>query len=285
MSASSSSMSLRPRLVGDAVVLGSSTVLGRRVVQDGCWCIERPSPAALSKLLSIGYGKRIAADDPLVSRLNRVMAHLSSSTFQAERLLEGLPEPLADADQRLAQADRLLKSSVAPNDLEIAMRREGLKLRPAPDWAEQLTLSDQGVVLGQRTVIVDLMDHPLGGTGLALEGQEAGILALLSIARRQLAPPDCLGKLAAISRALAAGETARAAIILAQLGQPPLTDQTLAKSLAFAAKKLRKGASAFAFLKGARLMPAGIGRDDWLKTIGKAGATPRRTFLQINRGM
>ena|GEM_PF-5403488 len=154
----------------------------------------------------------------------------------------------------LEKALRLMKSGVAPEQLEATLRREPLGLKATPGWAESLTLCEDGVVLGEGTVIAPLTELPTGGTGLEIEGREAGILTLLSIARADLAPPQVLEKLASASRALAKGNTAQAAITLCQLGQPPLQDRALAKSLAFAADQLQKGKKPLDILKIAGLV-------------------------------
>jgi len=117
-------------------------------------------------------------------------------------------------------------------------------------------------------VIVGLTDLSYGGTALDLDGKEADILALLSVARRGLAPAEMLAKLAAASRALIEGDISRAAIALALTGQPALTDEALAKSLTFAANRLKRGMRPFDLLKSARLVPLGMSHDDWLKTVG-----------------
>jgi len=143
------------------------------------------------------------------------------------------------------------------------MRGEQLGLRPAPAWAERLTLCDKGVVLGKGTVIVGLTDLPYGGTVFDMEGKEADILAMLSVARRGLAPVEMLAKLAAASRALTEGDVSRAAIALAQTGQPALTDEALAKSLTFAANKLKRGMKPYDLMKASGLLPKSMTLGQW----------------------
>ncbi|HVI51042.1 MAG TPA: lysozyme [Candidatus Sulfotelmatobacter sp.] len=250
----------RPRIVGDAVVIGKSTIIARRYVLHGVWEVEKHHPVALSRLLSMAYGKRISSGGDMVKLLEKAAAALPRNPREADQLISGLPEPLAEAEERIEEANRLLKDGVSPYRLAEAMRGEKLGLSPAPAWTEHLTLCDKGIVLGKGTVIVTLTDD-----GLDLEGKEAEVLALLSLARRCLAPPETLEKLASVSRAMMAGNISVAAISLAQLGQPPLQDEYLAKSLTFAANKLKRGVKPLELLK-----KAGFSRATLEKAYGKS---------------
>jgi len=124
-----------------------------------------------------------------------------------------------------------------------------LALSEAPAYSPVLRLTDRGVVLGKGTVIAALIDQP-GGTALALDGQEERILTLLSVARQELVDPDrILRGLQTVSRALQKGDSSLAAIALCQLGQPPLADERLAKTLTWAECRLAKGRPAQTLLK------------------------------------
>lgn len=232
---------LRPRVVGDSIVIGNSTVLGRRYAANGCWEVEKPQPAALSKLLSIAYEKRISPTDDMIGILDRAFAMLPRNPREADHIISGFPSPPSDTEEHVAATNRLLKSGIRPDQIEAVLRGSRLGLRSAPEWAEHLTLCSEGVVLGKGTVIAGLVELPFGGTGLDLDGREGAVLALLSLACRALAPVDVLEKLASVSRALSRGDASVAAIALAQLGQPPLTDEALAKSLNVAADRLKLG--------------------------------------------
>lgn len=236
----------RPRIVGDAVVIGKFTIIARRYVLHGIWKVEKHHPVALSRLLSMAYGKRISSGSDMVKLLEKAAVALPRNPREADQLISGLPEPLAETEERVEEANRLLKDGVSPYRLAEAMRGEKLGLNPAPAWTDHLTLCDKGIVLGKGTVIVALTDD-----GLDLEGKEAEVLALLSLARRRPAPAETLEKLASVSRAVMAGNISVAAITLAQLGQPPLQDEELAKSLMFAANKLKRGVKPLELLKKA----------------------------------
>lgn len=240
---------LRARVVGDAIFLGKSTILAKRVVVNGLWNLDRPKPEAAARLLSMAYGKRISVIDGTMRLYEQACQALLRNPNEAERLLAHLSAPAGEVGEKLDTATRLLKCGVAPDRLDMALRREHLGLLEAPSWAEHLTLCDEGVVLGEGTVIVPLAELPAGGTGLEIAGHEASILALLSIARAELAPPQVLEKLASASRALAKGNVAQAAIALCQMGQPPLQDRAMSKSLAFAADRLEKGVPANELMK------------------------------------
>lgn len=194
----------------------------------------------------------------MVKLLEKAAAILPRNLREADHLISGLPEPLAEAEERVEEANRLLKEGVSPYRLAEAMRGEKLGLPPAPAWTERLTLCDKGVVLGKGTVIIALTDD-----GLDLEGKETEILALLSLARRSLAPAETLEKLTSVSRAVMAGNISVAAITLAQLGQPPLQDEGFAKSLIFAANRLKRGVKPLELLK-----KAGFSAATLEKTLG-----------------
>lgn len=268
-SSSQASPVLRPRVKGNAVIIGKSTVLARRMERLGCWEVEKHHPVALSRLLSMAYGKRISVNDPMVKLLEKAAAALPRNLREADHLISGLPAPLPETERRVEAASRLLKDGVSLSQLEAALRGERLGLRQTPAWAEHLTLCEKGVVLGKGTVIVNLTDLPCGGTAFDLEGKEAEIMALLSVARRGLVPPEMLTKLAVASRALTEGDVARTAIVLAQTGQPALTDEALSKSLTFAANRLRHGMAPLELLKISGLVSRSTSVLPWFKGAGE----------------
>ena len=256
---------LRPRVIGEAIIIGRDTVLARRVVDQGLWTLDRPRPAVTARLLSAAYGKPIAEDDWCMQRFDRACLALRGNPTEADRLLRDMPHPEVAAMPELAKAAKLLKDGVAPDRLDRALRNPNLKLPRTPAWAPELALSEDGVVLGDGTIIAPLTDLPGGGCGLGIEGREAEILALLSIARREPAPPAMLTKLTVASQALAAGDPARAAMVLCQSGQPRIDDRELAKGLASAAELMADGMSPAALLKAIGMKPVKWGRE----TLGK----------------
>jgi|GEM_PF-5348012 len=265
---------LRPRVVGDAIYLEKSTLLAQRVGRNGLWNLDRPKPAAAAKLLSLAYGKCISVGDGMMELYEQACQALLRNPNEAERLLANLKPPAGEIGDGLEKALRLMKSGVAPDQLETTLRREPLGLKATPGWAESLTLCEDGVVLGEGTVIAPLTELSTGGTGLEIEGREAGILTLLSIARADLAPPQVLEKLVSASRALARGNTAQAAITLCQLGQPPLQDRALAKSLAFAAYRLSLGQYPGDLMKAHGLLDSANALDAWMKGGGNPNHVP-----------
>lgn len=242
MFVSSQSPLRRPRLEGDAILLGKSTLLARRIVVRGFWETETHSGEALSALLSLAYGAPVSAVAPLVKIIHDATAQMTRNPNQTVALLAPLPEPVKESDAILAQAVDLLQRGVEPGRLETALRRAHLKLPDTPDYCPSLRLTDQGVVLGKGTVIASLEDYPNGGTGLAVAGREADILALLSLARDELVDEaKVLDGLGSASRALMKGDAPLAAIALCLIGQPRLEDDRLAKRLSLAASQLRNG--------------------------------------------
>jgi len=261
----STSQPNRPRLVGDDIIIGKSIILARRVAFNGCWEVEKPQPIALSRLLSMAYGKRISINDDMLKQFVSAFGALPRSLREVEQILSSLPAPLAETEDQVAEANRLLKDGVSPYKLDTLMRGQKYGLRPAPDWAETLTLCDKGLVLGKGTVILPLTDD-----GLELEGRETQVLALLSIARRGLAPAEMLEKLGTVCRAVARGETSVAAIALSQLRQPPLVDWALGKSLSLAAVRMRRGMTPLEVLRKAGFRQAALEKtyghtEIWLK--------------------
>lgn len=266
-------LSARPRLFYDqALILGIDTVLAKKV--PGMMMtptIERLPADAMAALLSAAYDKTVHPDDPLLATIAKAAEVMLLDRHRAQSLLAGLPEPPPGCAERLAKAERLLKSGVPPADLPRLLKRAALGLSPVPAYAASLTLSDQGVVLGKGTVIVPLDDEP----GLALAGNEERILALLSVARWGLATPEMLEKIAGAHRFLARGEVGLAAIHLCLSGQPPLAHRGEAKALDLAARELDQGMRPFDLLKGLWLLPGEVRYAAWRKSFSFNPEQPR----------
>jgi len=287
-----------PRRDGDLLLLGKGFVLARRLVVQGCWETEEPPPEALQALLGLAYPAETAP--ALTKTIQSAIRVMTRNERQADQLLAGLPEPHRDCEPRLLAAQALLRKGVAPAALSVALRRASLGLPEAPAYSPALRLTDRGVVLGKGTVIAALIDHP-GGTALAIDGQEERILTLLSVARQELVDPDrILRGLQTVSRALQKGDTSLAAIALCQLGQPPLTDERLAKTLTWADNRLAKGRPALTLLKMQGLLretitfgkiytqhvPAGNGRQSGQfapKDSSVAGMTPEQKKAELDK--
>jgi hypothetical protein len=122
------------------------------------------------------------------------------------------------------------------------VRLAKLGLTEPPRTCERLTLTRQGVILGNGTIIAPLVKLPDGHFGLAIDGREAEILALLSAARGAPAPVQTVGRLNSVSRALQDGDRIRAEFALAlAIGSPVLADPPAAERLAKMANALHAG--------------------------------------------
>src|SRR5208283_3314882 len=101
--------------------------------------------------LSMAYGKRISINDDMLKQFVSAFGALPRSLQEVEQILSSLPAPLAETEDRVAAANRLLKDGISPYKLDTVMRGQKYGLRPALDWAETLTLCDKGLVLGKGT--------------------------------------------------------------------------------------------------------------------------------------
>jgi len=193
---------------------------------------------------------------------------------QAEATLATLPAPTPGGLERLPLAEKLLAEGTRPADLAKAPRRAPLGLPPMPAYCESLRLTDQGVVLGKGTVIAALDDRADGGTGLVIDADR--IIALLAVASGTMpAPEPVIRQFACASRALAKGDPTLAAIVLAQLGQPPLAHSGFAKALALAADELGRGTDPVVLMKGLGMVPVGKERGE-LRKDTESGKTQDR---------
>jgi hypothetical protein len=157
---------------------------------------------------------------------------------QVRLIVKALPSVPPGGAERFEAAYRLLKSGVAPSRLSEALRRAAAGLPEAPAYCDTLRLCDRGVVLGKGTVIAALEDRLGGRAGLAIAGQEERILALLSFARKKLAPPDILQGLESVSRILNDKALSQACTRLIFVGQPALCDEDFAEFLDLASRVL-----------------------------------------------
>ena len=86
-------------------------------------------------------------------------------------------------------------------------------LPPAPRFCRTAQLTDLGIVLGEGIVLAPLARG--GDGGLVVEGREAEIFALLSLAQGGAVRPNVLHGFHGVSKALARGEIVGAMIRLA----------------------------------------------------------------------
>jgi hypothetical protein len=112
-------------------------------------------------------------------------------------------------------------------------------------------------VLGEGVVVAPLTRAADGAARLEVEGREAEVFALLSLARGRAISPNILHRLRGVSKALAQGEFAGAMIRLAQIGLTPLCGPRDAEMLKLGATFLAKGVSPWEILG-----VAGIGGDN-----------------------
>jgi hypothetical protein len=83
----------RPRIVGDAIILGQATVLARQGIENGCWCIRRPDDAVLAALLSVAYGRRIGVNDREFRAVVDASDMMPRNPARAAERLNTLPAP------------------------------------------------------------------------------------------------------------------------------------------------------------------------------------------------
>ncbi len=83
----------RPRLVGNAILLGQDTVLTRRMARYGCWYLENRPPQDQAALLSLAYGKAVQPDDPMLQAIAEAGRWLQRDIHRAAAPLAHLPEP------------------------------------------------------------------------------------------------------------------------------------------------------------------------------------------------
>ncbi len=147
------------------------------------------------------------------------------------------------------------------------------------------TITDAGLTLGRGTVLAPPAGY--ASSRLAIEDEEARILALLSTSINKNVPARVIGKLRRPSERWALGEKCLAHIHLAFAGLPKIDDEGAIR-LALAEEALAKGASPRAVLKALGLdsacldalkfdpdqtrVPAGNGRESGRWTTGHGGS-------------
>jgi hypothetical protein len=131
-------------------------------------------------------------------------------------------------------------------------------LLPAREFCREAQLTDRGVVLGDCVVVAPLARRGDGIAALAVEGREAEIFALLSLAQGGAVHPNVLHGLHGVAKSVARGEFAGAAIRLAQIGLPPLRGPRDAEMLKAGAVFLDKGFSPWTILQAAGIEGANV---------------------------
>jgi hypothetical protein len=132
------------------------------------------------------------------------------------------------------------------------------RLPPAPRFCRTAQLTDRGIVLGEGVLLAPLARRADGAAALAVEGREAEIFALLSLARGGAVRPNILHGLHGVAKSLAQGEIVGATIRLAQIGLPPLRGPRDAEMLKAGAIFLDKGFSPRTLLRAAGIEGAGV---------------------------
>jgi hypothetical protein len=132
------------------------------------------------------------------------------------------------------------------------------RLPPAPRFCRTAQLTDRGIVLGEGVVRAPLARRADGAAALAVEGREAEIFALLSLARGGAIRPNVLHGLRGVAKSLAQGEIVGAMIRLAQIGLPPLRGPRDAEMLKTGADFLGKGFSPWTLLRAAGIEGADV---------------------------
>jgi len=127
---------------------------------------------------------------------------------------------------------------------------------------QSLTFTDQGLELGNGTLLVKYIRDAWDRQTLDIEGQEEAILALLSVAWDRPMPDGILRHFHGASRALAKGEMVQAYIHLAFAGLPPLERDSERLRLLFLAEGFLE-----AGLSGNEIRKAcGLGRSGFCKS-------------------
>jgi hypothetical protein len=121
----------------------------------------------------------------------------------------------------------------------------------APLHCRSLQLTEQGLVLGDGVVVAPLERRWDGICVLALEGRDAEIFALLSLAQGRAISPNILHGLRGVAKSFAQGDAVGAAFRLALLGLPPLRGPRDAEMLKTGATFLARGVSPWTILRAA----------------------------------
>ncbi len=176
-----------------------------------------------------------------------------------------------------------------------AFERDWRDRRVGRPLHREMTFTQAGLALGRGTILAEFEKKGRAAGGLALDGEEARLLSLLTAAYRE---PLAGGVIEKIRRAVEywrAGEKALAQIHLAFMGLPRV-DETDAYRLSLAEIALEKGVSpselmkALGFPRAARdlekyspdqpRVPAGSGRESGQWTSGDGGGEQRQKFVR-----
>ena len=237
------------RLTDNEISLGSAVTLARRYAKDGLWHAECLNIRSMSALLSYACDSHGLDPDKCADAIHRAAGLIGRNDNEVKATLRALPLRAVVGKEDMRLAHRFALAGVAGPQLAAAVQRAKFGLGGAPPFCKQLTLCDQGVVLGYGTVIAPLVELPGGRFALEVEGRAAEILALLSVAHGAPAPAHAFDRLNSVSRALQRGDKVLAEIGLALVGQPALADRAAAETLAKAAEALHGGMDLGVFMK------------------------------------
>jgi hypothetical protein len=146
-------------------------------------------------------------------------------------------------------------------------------------YARAPALGRAGLELGPMTVIAKRIRDRWGGPDLALAGNEARILALLSVAHGRPVSPSVIGDLRRAAKAMARGDRALAAIHLAHTGLPRIAEDEETAFRLFAAEMLLDAGLC------PRQLMEGLGLDPWpLAAIKYDPGEPRLPAGQTGGG-
>jgi hypothetical protein len=121
----------------------------------------------------------------------------------------------------------------------------------APLHCRSLQLTEQGLVLGEGVVVAPLERRADGSSVLAVEGRDAEIFALLSLAQGRAISPNILHGLRGVAKRFAQGDIVGGAFRLALFGLPPLRGPRDSEMLKTGATFLARGFSPWAILREA----------------------------------
>lgn len=221
------------RLAKNEIVLGSCVPLARRVVKDGRFHLERLDARPMAALLQYACSLSASDADRCVEKIGEAAGLIGRDDETARARLRALSLRATVKQEDIDLAYRLARLGMDDDRLADEVRLAKLGLTEPPRYCERLTLCRRGVILGNRMIVAPLVKMPNGHFGLAVEGREAQILALLSAARGAPAPVQTIERLHSVSRALQCGDRIRAEFALAlAIGSPVLPDPPAAERLA-----------------------------------------------------
>jgi len=176
-----------------------------------------------------------------------------------------------------------------------AIERDWRDRRVGRPLHREMTFAQAGLALGRGTLLSEFEKKGRAAAGLALDGNEARLLSLLTAAYRQPLAGGVIEKIRRAGELWCAGEKALAQIHLAFLGLPKI-DEADAYRLFLAGTALERGASpsellkALGFPRAAReiekywedqpRVPAGSGRESGEWTSGDGGGEQRQKCVR-----